>query len=48
MSSLPTFKMSRDADKKFPPRPLKRVAPVLKKAIDDGSIKLTAIVNTHQ
>jgi hypothetical protein len=25
-----------------------RVAPVLKKAIQDGSIKLTAIVNTHQ
>jgi hydroxyacylglutathione hydrolase len=25
-----------------------RVAPVLKKAIDDGSINLTAVVNTHQ
>ena len=25
-----------------------RVVPVLKKAIEDGSIKLKAIVNTHQ
>ena len=25
-----------------------RVAPVLKKAIESGSINLTAIINTHQ